>query len=107
MKHPEFDASGYPSEKTLRAIRRWPAGGMEKLFAFIREAKWEEYGSWKQRGGRIVMATGGWSGNEALIDALQKNRAVNMICWQRSDRGGRYEFKIPSCCREKVSKSIR
>jgi hypothetical protein len=43
---------------------------------------------------RIELSTGGWSGNEMLIHALQLNRAVWLRCWVSSERGGHYVFEV-------------
>lgn len=38
--------------------------------------------------------TGGWSGNESLIDALQQNALFWSFCWEMSARGGVHVFKV-------------
>lgn len=37
-------------------------------------------------------STGGWSGNESIIGAMQKNRMVWNFLWEQSRRGGHYVF---------------
>jgi hypothetical protein len=44
---------------------------------------------------RLEMHTGGWSGNEEIMTALQDNAYFFLLYWQRSKRGGHYYFKIP------------
>lgn len=95
MKHPTFDADGYPTEETLQAIRDWKGeGGFAALFAFIREA-WYYPDYWTTEGMEHHASTGGWSGNEDLIGALQANCVAWSLCWWSSQRGGRYVFRIP------------
>ena len=100
MTHPTFTSDGYPTEETLQAIREWPANVLHDLFAFIGEA-WQYQDYW-HRGlasglatGEYHFSTGGWSGNEDLIGALQGNAAVWALCWYSSRRGGHYTFLLP------------
>lgn len=38
--------------------------------------------------------TGGWSGNEEIIKALQDNKLFWLMWWQKTERGGHYTFEI-------------
>lgn len=86
--------SDYPSEADLRRLRKWdhtdPKGALEfaqSLWAY------PDY-VWK-RGRRYTFATGGWSGNEAVIAALEKNLVVQALCWLASYRGGKHVYEVP------------
>ena len=92
MNHPTMNADGYPTEETLQAIREWPAKEMPALFAFIREA-WTYPDYWRTEGTTHTVATGGWSGNEDLIDALGDNSIAWLLCWVSSARGGKFVFE--------------
>ncbi len=95
---PTFDSNGYPSEWTLDAIATWqyPFDG---LMDFVKEA-WSDMGIihedvlddsiFKDRNGIDVykLATGGWSGNEEIISALQRNAIFWSMHWESSHRGG-------------------
>lgn len=44
----------------------------------------------------IYVSTGGWSGHESIIAAMERN--INlfwMLCWHSSKRGGHYVFQWP------------
>ncbi len=92
MTQPTFDRDGYPTDETLQAIRGWKED-WHALFAFIGEA-WTYPNYWHQDGDTYRISTGGWSGNESLIEALGQNQIAWLICWQSSARGGHYVFKV-------------
>ncbi len=83
-------------------IRRWDytKQGFDTLIEFIRPL-FTEYGTIRgpNRLGNVYMATGGWSGNEDIIDALHRNVAFWGLSWQKSERGGAYWFSIPRFAR--------
>jgi len=98
MKQPELDIDGYPTEETLAAIAAWPIKcnkDIQNLLEFAGEA-WsypfpvETGGEDEDRWIRVV--TGGWSGNESLVGAMEENRMFWALCWLESRRGGSYKF---------------
>ena len=104
MTEPEFDKFGYPIEATLQVIRNWDYRGQAHrgLLDFVRGAWNRDYGNIEvfppypslDDNERWVFVTGGWSGNEMLIDALMENMMFYSQRWYQSTRGGRYEFHI-------------
>ena len=96
----------YPTDADLARIEAWPATDLRGLFDFVREL-WSYPDFWGEIGApagcipatridtHITCSTGGWSGNESLIDALQSNLAAWLLTWYSSRRGGHYEFRIP------------
>ena len=87
-----FDRWGYPSEETLGRIRgaEWP----EDAFALAREAWNDTYGRWTECAeGRVEVATGGWSGNEEVIEALLGHKLFWVMFWESSRRGGLFVFR--------------
>lgn len=102
MIEPTFDAHGYPTDETLAAIEGWDLptpGATRDLIAYARAAWNLDYGNWTVTSteGRTVhvMATGGWSGNESVVGAMESNRMFAMLCWWRSERGGLHEYRVP------------
>lgn len=92
-------SDGYPSEGDLARIRAWPHSDMRGLLAFVHSLWcWPDWG-WDESEdeGRTLytISTGGWSGNEDLIEALESNHPFWMMCWLSSRRGGHYEFRLP------------
>lgn len=93
---------GYPTEADRKVIAAWPFGQFRELMECIRQA-WH-FGDWgwseedadddgtKVR--RYTISTGGWSGNETLIGAMQDNYLFWATCWVQSRRGGHYVFEV-------------
>lgn len=102
MTEPELDADGYPTAKTLKAIRNWNPYDTPGLMRFVEKA-WH-YGDifFSKKNKRTIgltefkISTGGWSGNESVISALQKNHVFWGMCWESSHRGGHYVFTVPN-----------
>ncbi|HXF71676.1 MAG TPA: hypothetical protein VNO79_03585 [Actinomycetota bacterium] len=95
---------GYPTEQDLATVANWPAADPEGWFAFVRERWWAADWGWREysgldKWGRPVrvyaLSTAGWSGNESLIDAMERNWMLWGKTWVLSRRGGHYEFHVP------------
>lgn len=93
MTEPEFDAEGYPTRETLKAISEWPRDDFLNMLAFCKKA-WE-YGNAavtvKDR--EWSFSTMGKSGNESIIQAMQENEFFWFVFWKSSERGGHYKFE--------------
>ncbi len=95
-----FDKDGYPTDETLEKIKSWPDTNFDGLMQFV-EAAWyyPDYFSLDQDGVYHI-STGGWSGNEEVINALGENTMFWLMCWKSSRRGGHYEFEVPPSNKE-------
>lgn len=99
---PEFDEDGYPTDETLKTIKEWGYSNYTELMQFVALAwHWSDFVTrtdalnyWNQPVHRYKLVTGGWSGNEDIIAALQNNYMFWGICWQESHRGGKHIFEI-------------
>lgn len=94
-----LDDDGYPTDEALEIIKRWPMFQYKELFEFIRGLWHLRDWGWREEaiegGIRYSISTAGWSGNEALIQALQHNRNFAwLMTWYQSRRGGHYIFEV-------------
>lgn len=89
-----MDENGYPTEETLEKITLWShKDGFENLLHFISKL-WRYPPYIRQEGKKWYISTGGWSGNEDIIRALQDNRLFWSLCWYQSKRGGHHIFEV-------------
>jgi hypothetical protein len=95
-----LDDDGYPTDETLTLIRKFGSIGEATpnwalLLAFCTSIwRYPDYVEISEDGRRFVFATGGWSGNESIIEALQGNGFFWILCWFQSERGGRHVFEV-------------
>jgi hypothetical protein len=101
-----LDGDGYPTDEALQRLRDWPLKDCDGALDFVREL-WSDYGTASptisahegyvlhaEPGDRYLrLATGGWSGNEDLIAAMQRNEMAWLMTWRLSARGGLYIFQ--------------
>ena len=102
-----LDPDGYPSSQDLQKIATWPLPvnlDWTLLMEFIRGLwRYPEYfyvlnndpqlkhETWNEPP-YYVLGTGGWSGHEEIIDALQQNSLFWGMCWWSSNAGGKHIF---------------
>ena len=102
---PELTEDGYPTDEALERIR--VAEPREALELAERAWHWDGWATRELKPAErdivsgdgskqfIRFATGGWSGNESIISALDANWVVTMLCWQMSARGGLHIYELP------------
>jgi hypothetical protein len=96
-----MDDNGYPSDEELKAIEEYDLpGGVEGLVDMIKDL-WHYECGFVRKGKVLELHTGGWSGNEDIIDALERNMCFFMFYWQKSERGGHHYFEITDFQEEK------
>jgi hypothetical protein len=99
-----LDDDGYPTEAALEAIKTWPITSlvthaeMIALLEYVREA-FAGYGYFdvtdEPKGKRTYhISTGGWSGNEDVIEAMAGNFLFWSQAWATSRKGGHYTFEV-------------
>ena len=93
---------GYPDDKELEFIKNFDCSknNVRILMELIQNIWWSaDWGfikkrSYKNKKVTIELHTAGWSGNEDIIRALEKNKYFYMLYWQESRRGGHYKFEF-------------
>lgn len=85
----------YPTETDLEKIKTWDIADIDGLLDYI-QPLFEGYGRLTRKKRTFEMATGGWSGNEEIISALQQNVIFWSVCWMESKRGGWFKFSMPT-----------
>ena len=103
MKELTFDKDGYPTDESLDFIAQYDprehGDSWADLLSFLFSVwNWNDFV--RMKGSRLELVTGGWSGNESVIEALGKNILFWAMFWQRSERGGYFLFKIPAKSRK-------
>jgi len=90
----ELDNDGYPTDETLNNIKCYN-GDYYDLFNEI-EYLFDQYGGadFDSKNNQWTLVTGGWSGNESIILAIESNILMYQSCWESSHRGGKFVFKI-------------
>ena len=109
MSEPTFDGDGYPTDDTLERIREWPVKTNDDFAAvmdFVGSAwsypdswecieRWEDP-DWPSFPKRVYrFSTGGWSGNESIVSAIEGNDIVQGVGAWSWRRGGHYEYRFP------------
>ena len=106
MKEPTFTADGYPTDDTLEEIENWEIKtaqdaidvmeyvGMAWSYPKYWDVKRDVPNEWGRKEARYIFSTGGWSGNESLVGALENNVILNMLGAWSWQRGGHYEYRL-------------
>ena len=100
-----LDDDGYPTDDALEVIKNWHWDDKRGWFKFIESVWWMRSWGWKEslesdewrkeeKVYRYNISTGGWSGNESVIYAMQENRWLWGMTWVQSRRGGHYIFEV-------------
>ena len=84
---------GYPTEEQLDTITLWNFTDFHGLMEYVHAIWWMPDWGWKQTGDEYHISTGGWSGNEEIIAAMQNNLVWWATFWQSAHRGGHYVFR--------------
>lgn len=82
----------YPTEAFLEKVKGADVTNFHEFMAMIKpEWAFGNFG-WRQEGDIYYLSTGGWSGNEDIISAMQDNQMFWLMYWARTSRGGHYIF---------------
>jgi hypothetical protein len=83
---------GYPTDRFLNGLSKSDAKQDHKDMLEAVRAIWAYPEFVTVEGDTYTFRTGGWSGNESLISALQQNTLFWNFCWEMSQRGGLHVF---------------
>lgn len=104
-----LDEDGYPTDHALDLIEAWPWSDPKGWFEFINSIWHLKSWGWAETEGgiddwtdqkltdttkRFHISTAGWSGNESIIRAMEKNWMLWHLHWVQSRRGGHYIFEL-------------
>jgi len=101
-----LDDEGYPTDEYLDFLADYKNfENYQEVLELIEKTWWmPDWGLYKKkpftdkltknRYFTYYMSTGGWSGNESIINSLEKN-FMFMIYWRQSRVGGHYKFRFP------------
>lgn len=99
-----LDEDGYPTEYALDLVEKWHWIDVKGWFTLIHQLWYLKSWGWQEGNEphdwmedktvyRYNISTAGWSGNEAVIDAMQKNGMLWNVTWVQSRRGGHFIFE--------------
>lgn len=88
-----MDDDGYPTDEELERLEKWPFDDIGGAFAFVKSLWWMPDFGVVEANGILYLATGGWSGNESVIEAMLRNVGISTR-WICSSRGGAHEFEL-------------
>ncbi len=84
-----------PTSPELARIREWPHSDFAGWMKYIAEI-WAYPDHITNKDGVWHVSTGGWSGHEDIIEAMQANNTLWLLHWYSSRRGGHYQFRTRS-----------
>lgn len=100
-----LDEDGYPTEDALELIEKWHFNDAKGWFDFIHNIWYMSSWRWGEKEDkhdfyedrkvyRYNVSTAGWSGNEGIIRAMERNSMMWHLNWVQSRRGGHYIFEL-------------
>lgn len=103
MNQKYLDEDGYLTDEAFSLIEFWPYKDPKGWFKFIENIWYLDDWGWRCKhfvglddDDRVEyhISTAGWSGNESIIRAMQKNELLWKHHWVQSRRGGHYIFEV-------------
>lgn len=96
-----MDEYGYPDEEEFKIIKEWNPDDPIGLLDYVKKFWWMPSWGWKEVKKRNILkehefyiSTGGWSGNEGLINAMKANSVFWELCCRDSRPGGHYTLVV-------------
>lgn len=92
-----LDDDGYPTQAALLLLKTWNWNDPRGWLALAKELwSYPDRFNLVEEAGRVeyLLSTGGWSGNESVIRAMQENFLLWSSCWVSSARGGKHVLQV-------------
>jgi len=98
-----MDSEGYPEDTELELIEKWEWMDTFGLIEYVKQrwayADWGIKEKWAKNSHKdyvllLELHTAGWSGNESIISALEKNWMFMSVCHKKWLTGGHFYFEI-------------
>jgi len=89
-----LDSDGYPTEDALGMIENYDVFSHKQEFIDYLESIWTYKHLFNYDGRKLKVSTGGWSGNEDIIEKMRGHTMFWMFAWEESRRGGHYIFDM-------------
>lgn len=105
----EWVDGDYPTDAALDRIKAWPFTDLAGCLDFVASIwHWPDFGVSNElrpeeahvvgveKGQKYLrLATGGWSGNEDIIGAMNDNYMLTAMSWHLTARGGLHIYSYP------------
>jgi len=93
-----LDHEGYPTDEYLKYIATWnpEVSTIEEFLKLLESAWWMADWGFVRNGNELELHTGGWSGNESIIESIKRNLRLThfSMTYEMWKTGGHYYFKI-------------
>ena len=99
MTYSRLDEDGYPTGDILQYISKIRSDQSHKEILELVKDLWCYPTYVTVEEDTYTFCTGGWSGNESLISAMQQNLLFWSFCWEMSKKGGVHVFKLKELAR--------
>lgn len=93
MSYELFDEDGYPTQEALLEVSRFDSVKDIDGFLALIKSLWSYPDRFCLTGDELYLSTGGWSGNESVIEAMKQNFFF-FIAHTQWKRGGHFWFSI-------------
>ena len=97
-----LDSEGYPTDAILEWIKNYVPDESMPIESFVenvlKDIWWVRGFYYKKEVGKLYLSTGGWSGNELIIRAIEDNKNIKFTHYsfkkEQWRRGGHYIFEV-------------
>lgn len=88
-----LNKDGYPTQEALLEVARFDAVKDVDGYINLIESLWKYPDRFVLKGNKLYMSTGGWSGNESVIEAMRQNFFF-FFAHTQWKRGGHFWFSL-------------